>query len=104
MNQNYTKLIDGNDEFGKDSYLVHLNKVERLKDTLNEDFDMWSNFDNWESITVQRWIFARALDVYRGKKIYIECDCCKYIYSIASNFENIRRLEGQNVMEKKVHI
>ena len=77
MNQNYVKTIGINDEPRKDSYLVYVNKVDELKGILNGDFNKWSNFDSWASISVQKWIFSRALEVFRGNKIDIKCDCCE---------------------------
>ena len=79
MNQNSVKTIGINDEPRKDSHLVYVNQADGLKGILNRDFDEWSNFDSWESISVQQWIFSRALEVYRGKKIDIKCDCCELI-------------------------
>ena len=90
MNQNYVKTIGIKDESRKDAYLAYVNKIDGLKGILNKDFDNWSNFDSWESISVQQWIFSRSLDVYRGKKIDIKCDCCKYIDCHSSNFEDIK--------------
>ena len=52
MNQNFVKIIGINDESRKDSYLVCVNQADGLKDILNRDFDEWSNFDAWESISV----------------------------------------------------
>ena len=80
MNQNYVKTIGIRDEQRKDSYLVHLNQVDGLKGILNKNFNDWSNFDSWESISVQQWIFSRALEVFRGMKIDIKCDCFKIKY------------------------
>ena len=91
MNQNSVKTIGINDEPRKDSYLVYVNQADGLKGILNRDFDEWSNFDSWESISVQQWIFSRALDVFRGKKIDIKCDCCEYIDFFSSDFENIKK-------------
>ena len=91
MNQNSVKAIGINDEPRKDSYLVYVNKVDGLKDILNKDFKKWSNFDSWESISVQQWIFSRALEVFRGKKIDIKCDCCQHIDSLISDFEEIKK-------------
>ena len=91
MNQHLIKLIGIKDESRKDSYISHLNQVEGLKDILDGDFNAWSNFDSWEIIRVQRWIFARALYVYEGKKIDIKCDCCEYNHSSIIDFENITR-------------
>ena len=64
--------------------------MEGLKDILNNDFYEWSNFDRCQNIGVQQWIFARALDISRGKKIDIKCDCCEYIDFPLSDFKNIK--------------
>ena len=89
MNKNFVKVIGIKDEVRKDTELSHLNQVEGLKDILNRDFIEWSNFDGWESISLQQWIFSKALNVYKGKKIAIKCDCCEYIGSLKSDFEEI---------------
>jgi len=91
MNQYSVKVIGINDEAGKDTDLLHVNQVEGLKDILNRDFIEWSNFDGWESISVQQWIFSKALEVYKGKKIAIKCDCCGYVGSLKSDFEKITK-------------
>ena len=90
MNQNYVKVIGIKDQSRKNAYLSFVNQAEGLKDILNRDFNLWSNFDSWESIGVQQWIFVRALDAYRGKKIDIKCDCCEYINFLPSDYENIK--------------
>ena len=56
MNQNSLKIIGINDEPRKDSHLVYVNQADGLKGVLKRDFDEWSNFDSWESISVQQWI------------------------------------------------
>ena len=91
MNQNSVKTIGIEDKSRKDAYLAYVNEVDGLKGILNRDFDDWSNYDSWDSISVQQWIFSRALDVYRGKKIDIKCDCCEYIDFIPSDFGNIKK-------------
>ena len=91
MNQNSVKTIGINDEPRKDSYLVYVNQADGLKGILNRDFDEWSNFDSWESISVQQWIFSRALEVFRGMKIDIKCDCCEHNDLIPNDFENIKK-------------
>ena len=91
MNQDSTKLIGIKDKPRKDSEIFYLNQVEGLKDILDRDFDDWSNFDSWESIGIQQWIFARALDVFRGKKIDIKCECCEHNDFIPNDFENIKK-------------
>ena len=91
MKQNSVKVIGIKDESRKDACLEYINQVDGLKGILNRDFDEWSNFDSWESISIQQWIFSRALDVFRGKKIYIKCDCCEYIDFIPNDFEIIKK-------------
>ena len=91
MNQNSVKTIGIQDESRKDSNLVYVNQADGLKVILNKEFDEWSNFDSWASISVQQWIFSKALEVFRGKKIDIKCDCCDYVNSIPNNFENIKK-------------
>ena len=85
MNQNSVKTIGINDEPRKDSHLVNVNQADGLKGILNRDFDEWSNFDSWESISVQQWIFSRALEVFRGNKIDIKCDCCENNNNLITN-------------------
>ena len=91
MNQNSVKTIGFKDESRKDAYLFHLNQADGLKDILIRDFDKWSNFDSWESLSAQKWIFSRAMEVYKGIKIDIKCDCCEQIDFIPNNFEKIKK-------------
>ena len=91
MNQNSVKTIGIKDESRKDSYLVSVNQADGLKVILNRDFDDWSNFDSWQSISAQKWIFSRAMEIYRGMKIDIKCDCCEYNDLIPNNFESIKK-------------
>ena len=91
MNKNSVKVIGIKDESRKDAHLSYVNRADGLKGILSSDFDNWSNFDSWESISVQQWIFSRALDLYKGKKIDIKCDCCTYVDYLQNNFENIKK-------------
>ena len=91
MNQNSVKTIGINDEPRKDAYLLHLNHADGLVDILKRDFDEWSNFDSWESISAQQWIFSRAMEVYKGMKIDIKCDCCEKTDFSPNNFDNIKK-------------
>ena len=72
-----------------ETLLFMVNDVEGLVDTLDKSFSEWSDFDSWENIGVQQWIFERAMDVYHGKKIDIKCDCCESIDLIQSESNNI---------------
>ena len=91
MNQNSVKIIGIKDKSRKDSHLLYVNQVDGLKGILDMDFDEWTNFDGWESISVQQWIFSRALEVFRGMKIDIKCDCCEHNDLIPNDFESIKK-------------
>ena len=91
MNQNSVKVIGINDESRNNASIAHINQVDGLKDILSKDFDEWSKFDDWESISIQQWIFSRALEIYKGKKIDIRCDCCEHINNIPSDFNSIKK-------------
>ena len=60
-----------------------------LKTILDKEFLEWSNFDNWDNMSVQKLIFCTALDLHRGKKIDIKCDCCEYNAFSCEDFGNI---------------
>ena len=91
MNQNSVKVIGINDESRNNASIAYINQVDGLKDILNMDFNKWSNFDSWESISIQQWIFSKALEVFRGKKIDIKCDCCEHNDLIPNDFESIKK-------------
>ena len=67
------KLIGNKQHPRKDSHLASLKEVDGLISTFQNDFNVWSNFDKWENIIFQRWVFERALEVYKGKKIDLKC-------------------------------
>ena len=69
--------------------LYHLKNVEGLIETLDKDNSEWSDFDTWENIRVQKWIFERAIDIYQGQKIDIKCDCCEYIDMTHNDLEKM---------------
>jgi hypothetical protein len=94
MSQNSIKTMGIKDEPRKESYLVCVNQAEGLKAILNREFDEGSNFDSWESISVQQGIFSRALEVFRGKKIDIKGDGCEHNDLIPKDFESIKKEKG----------
>ena len=75
------------------SLLFRLDEIEGLIETLDKDFSEWSDFDCWENMGAQQWIFSRALDVYRGKKIDIKCECCEVI--------DLNQIEIKNISIQK---
>tara|TARA_B100000902_G_C26532525_1_gene538550 strand:+ start:142 stop:519 length:378 start_codon:yes stop_codon:yes gene_type:complete len=89
MNQNSICLIGIKQLSREEVPLYNVSDVEGLIDTLDRDFSEWSDFDNWENIRVQQWIFERALDIYKGRKIDIKCACCECIYLSQIDSEKI---------------
>ena len=81
MNQDSINTIGKKESSRKDVTTYLIKDVEGLIDALNMDISIWSDFDKWEDIKVQQWIFERAMDIYKGKKLDIKCDCCEYIKS-----------------------
>ncbi len=93
MKEDSIKTIGIKEESREEALLTYVIEVEGLTDILDKDFLEWSNFDSWENIAVQQWIFARALEVYRGKKIDIRCGCCEYINCLKNDFKKINNQE-----------
>ena len=79
MNKIAIKTIGTKQTSRDDSLLFILDEIEGLMETLDKDFSEWSDFDCWENMGAQQWMFSRALDVYHGKKIDIKCKCCEVI-------------------------
>ena len=71
MNKIFIKTIGTKQTSRDDSLLFMVNEIEGLIETLDKDFSEWSDFDCWKNMSVQQWIFSRALDVHNGKKIDI---------------------------------
>ena len=89
MKQDSIKTIGMKEESREEALLTYVIEVEGLTDILDNDFEEWSNFDCWENIAVQQFIFARALEVYRGKKIDIRCGCCEYVNCLKNDSKKI---------------
>ncbi len=77
-NKDLIKIIGKNDTPREEALLSCLIDVEGLFEIFNRDFNDWSDFDSWDNIGVQQWIFARAMELNTGKKIDIQCNCCEY--------------------------
>tara|TARA_Y100001978_G_C23477837_1_gene330128 strand:- start:183 stop:560 length:378 start_codon:yes stop_codon:yes gene_type:complete len=82
------KLIGSKQNSREGAILSSLKDVEGLTNTFQNDFKVWSDFDRWENIVFQRWVFERALEVYKGKKIDLKCDCCEYNYVLQREFKH----------------
>ena len=88
MNQDSIKLIGIKQNPRDNALLRPLKDIEGLIDTFKNEFEVWSDFDKWENIIFQRWVFAIALEVYKGKKIDLKCECCEYNYVSQSDFKH----------------
>ena len=93
MNKIAIQIIGKKQTSRDDSLLFMINEIEGLIETLDKDFSEWSDFDCWENMGAQQWIFSRALDVYRGKKIDIKCECCEVI--------DLNQIEIKNISHQK---
>ena len=89
MNKIVMKTIGKKQTSRDDALLFMVYEIEGLMEILGKDFSEWSDFDCWENMVLQQWIFSKALDVYRGKKIDIKCECCEVIDSNQIDIKNI---------------
>ena len=88
MKQDSINTIGTKQTAREEVLLFAVSEVEGLIDTLDKDISEWADFDSWENIRVQKWIFERAMDIYKGKKIDIKCNCCEYNYFSQRDLEN----------------
>ena len=79
MNTGVIKTIGKKQTSREDALLFILNEVEGLVDAFDKDFLEWSDFDSWEDMAAQQWLFSRAMDICLGNKIDIKCECCEVI-------------------------
>ena len=94
MNKNSINIIGRKQNARKFALQVNLEKVEGILKILDKDFRIWSNFDGWGNMVAQQWFFQRAIDVYKGTKIDILCNCCDCCDSnslLSIKFKNISR-------------
>ncbi len=87
MNEDPIRLIGIKQKSRKDSFLANLSEIENFFQVLDNNFEVWSDFDRWENIVFQRWVFQKALDVFKGKKIDLRCNCCEYIFVLQKDFK-----------------
>ena len=72
----------------KNALLWELNEVKELISILNSDYSLWSNFDAWENMVAQQWVFSIAMKIYHGNFIDLRCDCCDFSYVLSKDFKN----------------
>ena len=107
MIQNTIKTIGKKQTAREEALLFNLDDVEGIVDTLEKDFLEWSDFDLWDNMYLQKWIFSRAMNVYSGKKIDIKCWCCETIDLDKIQLKNISNqkcygLKISSIVEKVV--
>ena len=93
MNQDAIRAIGKKQASRKNTLLFMVNEVDGLVDTFDKDFSEWSDFDSWENMSLQQWLFSRAMDIYLGKKFDIKCKCCEVI--------NLNQVEIKNIYNQK---
>ena len=95
MNKIAIQIIGNKQTSRDDSLLFMINEIEGLIEILDKDFSEWSDFDCWKNMSVQQWIFSRALDVHNGKKIDIKCECCEVI--------DLNQIDIKNISKQKCY-
>ena len=108
MKQDSINTIGTKQTAREEVLLFAVSDVEGLIDTLDKDISEWADFDSWENIRVQKWIFERAMDIYKGKKIDIKCNCCEYNYVSQRDLEKISNkkcygIKSSYMIEKVFH-
>tara|TARA_Y100000589_G_C27114123_1_gene613484 strand:+ start:46 stop:423 length:378 start_codon:yes stop_codon:yes gene_type:complete len=99
MNQDPISIIGSNQNPRDDSLLYSLYELEESLQIFEKDFKLWSDFDSWKNIAFQRWIFNRAIEVYKGKKLDLRCTCCEYSYVL---YRNLNQCIGQKCYGIKI--
>ncbi len=89
MNHDLINTIGIKQTAREEAVLYQVSSIEGLIETFDRDISKWSDFDSWENIRVQQWIFERAMDIYKGKKIDIKCNCCEYNFISKRDLEKI---------------
>ncbi len=92
----------------EEALLYQVSDVQGLINTFDKDISEWSDFDSWENIRVQQWIFERAMDICKGKKIDIKCNCCEYNYInqrdlVTSSDKKCYAIKSAYMIEKVSH-
>ena len=86
----------------KNALLAELNEVKDLNYIFSAEYSLWSNFDAWESLTAQQWVFSIAMKIYYGYEIDLKCNCCDYSYVLSKDIKN--RLDSKCKAIKAAYI
>ena len=83
MTQGQVKTIGQKQKPRKASVIADVEKVQGLKKILDQDFKSWSNFNNWaKNRPAAQFVFSKAMQAYKGKRVDVRCGCCDYIGSL----------------------
>ncbi len=86
----------------KNSFLVEIIEEKEIVQIFKSDSFLWSDFDAWENMSAQRWIFSLAMKIYNGKDIDIRCNCCDFCYVLSKDFKN--RLDNNCIAIKAAYV
>ena len=86
----------------KNSCLSELIEVNELISIFNSDYSFWSNFDAWENMVAQQWVFSIAMKIFNGRSIDLRCNCCDYSYVLPKDFKN--RLDENCIAIKAAYV
>ena len=86
----------------KNSFLAEIIEEKEIVQIFKSDSFLWSDFDAWENMAAQRWIFSLAMKIYNGKDIDIRCNCCDFCYVLSKDFKN--RLDNNCIAIKVAYV
>ena len=88
MTQGQITNIGSKQNYRHDSKVADISKVQGLKKILDQDFESWSNFDNWHTNRrAAQFVFSKAMSAYKGNNIDVRCDCCEYVGLIPDDLQ-----------------
>ena len=102
MNLETIQVIGRKQNKRKNSCLSELIEINELISILKSDYSFWSNFDAWENMAAQQWVFSLAMKIYNGGYIDLRCNCCDYSYVLSKDFKN--RLHDKCIAIKAAYI
>ena len=86
----------------KNSFLAEIIEEKEIVQIFKSDSFLWTDFDAWENMSAQRWIFSLAMKIYNGKDIDIRCNCCDFCYVLSKDFKN--RLDNNCIAIKAAYV
>ena len=97
MNKHSINTIGKKQKARDNAQIVYINENQDLKIILDNNFKTWEDIDSWDDFSAQEWVFKIAINVFKGKKVDICCDCCEYSYVSPLNFNDINNQKCKGV-------